>query len=244
VFQTGAEFGLAGLLVLGSGAWVWARGVAKREFSAAVWWLLSAAAILCIHSMLEYPLWYAYFLGIAAVLLGASESAATTIGNRTGGRLVPGLILLLGWMAAANTYQDYRTLQSLHRVQSRAAVPDGRSTTDVLLELQRNSLFTPFVELVLSRLIALNRERLADKVAVNDAVMHFAPAADVVYRQAILLALDGQKDAAHLQWDQAVANYPGDRAGVIELLEGISSSDAMAAELLNYARAQSAGERT
>jgi len=243
VFQTGAEFGLAGLLMLGSGAWVWARAVTNHEFSAAMWWVLSAAAILCIHSMLEYPLWYAYFLGIGAVLLGASESAATTIGNRTGGRLVPGLILLLGWMAAANTYQDYRTLQSLHRVQSRA-VADGRSTTEVLLELQQHSLFTPFVELALSRLIALNRERLADKVAVNEAAMHYAPAADVVYRQAILLALDGQKDAAHVQWDQAVANYPGDRAGVLDLLEGMSSSDAMAAELLNYARAQSAGDRT
>jgi O-antigen ligase len=192
VFQTGAEFGLAGLLMLGCGAWVWARAVTNHEFSAAMWWVLSAAAILCIHSMLEYPLWYAYFLGIGAVLLGASESAATTIGNRTGGRLVPGLILLLGWMAAANTYQDYRTLQSLHRVQSRA-VADGRSTTEVLLELQQHSLFTPFVELALSRLIALNRERLADKVAVNEAAMHYAPAADVVYRQAILLALMGRR---------------------------------------------------
>ena len=52
--------------------------------------------ILRIYSMLEYPLWFAYFPGIAAVVLRASESAATTIGNRTGGKLVRGLMLLPG----------------------------------------------------------------------------------------------------------------------------------------------------
>ena len=243
LLQTLAEFGLAGLAVLIAGFVFWLRGVARSEFSAPMWWVLSAVAVLGVHSMLEYPLWYAYFLGIAAVLLGVSESAAIRIGNRTGGRLVQALILLLGWMAAANIYQDYRTLQSLHRVQSRTAGTDGRSTTDVLLELQQHSLFTPFVELALSRLIALNREQLEDKLVVNGAAMHFAPAADVVYRQAVLLALDGQEDAAHAQWDRSVANYPGNRAGVIEVLEAMSSSDARVSDLLNYAKARSAGER-
>jgi hypothetical protein len=77
--------------------------------------------ILRIYSMLEYLLWYAYFPGIVAVVLGASESAATTIGKRTGGKPVRGLMLLPGWIAAANIYQDYCTLQYLHRVPPRDA---------------------------------------------------------------------------------------------------------------------------
>ena len=94
----------------------------RNDFSTSLWWVLSLAVILGIHSMLEYPLWYAYFLGIAAVVLGASESAATTIGKRTGCRLVRGLMLLLGWIAVANVYHDYRTLQFLHRVPPRDAI--------------------------------------------------------------------------------------------------------------------------
>ncbi|MEO8156233.1 MAG: Wzy polymerase domain-containing protein [Betaproteobacteria bacterium] len=243
LMQTLAEFGLAGAVVLAAGIAVWALAILRNQFSAAMWWLLSALAILSIHSMLEYPLWYAYFLGIVAVLLGASESAAITIGNRPGGRLVPVLILLLGWMAAANTYQDYRTLQSLHRIQSRIGGEETRSTTDVLLDLQQHSLFTPFVELALSRLIVLNREQVADKIVVNEAAMHFAPAADVVYRQAVLRALDGKAQEAHEQWDRSVANYPGNRAAVVETIKAMAASDARMAELLEYANTRNAGER-
>jgi O-antigen ligase len=242
LFQTGAEFGLAGLAVLTAGCWMWVTGIASREFSAAMWWLLSVLAILGIHSMLEYPLWYAYFLGMAAVLIGASETAAITIGGRTGSRLVPVLILLLGWMAAANTYRDYRTLQSLHGIQSRDAGVKGSSTTEVLLELQQHSLFTPFVELALARSIALNQERLEDKLTINGAAMHFAPDADIVYRQAVLLAIAGEQQAARAQWDRSVANYPASRPGVITVLETMASSDAKVADLLNYARAPRAGE--
>ena len=71
--------------------------------------------------MLEYPLWFAYFPGIATVVPGASESAATTIGKRTGGKLVRGLMLLPGWIAVANIYQDYCTLQFRYRVPPRDA---------------------------------------------------------------------------------------------------------------------------
>ena len=73
--------------------------------------------------MLEYPLWYAYFPGIAAVVLGASESAATTIGKRAGGKLVRGLMLLRGWIAVANIYQDYCTLQFRLRPPARYSLP-------------------------------------------------------------------------------------------------------------------------
>ena len=120
--------------------------------------------------MLEYPLWYAYFLGIDAFLLGASESAATTIGKRTGGNLVRGLILLRGWIAVANTYQDYRTLQSLHRDPSRDAVGEKPDPAAALLELQQHSLFAPFVELALARTIVLNGEQVENKVILNEAV--------------------------------------------------------------------------
>jgi len=139
--------------------------------------------------MLEYPLWCAYFPGIAAVALGVSETAAVQVGDRSGGRLLLVPMLLLGGMTAANVYQDYRTLQSSHRIQpqpSGAAAQNGESTVTVLLGLQRHSLFAPFVELALSRLMVLNREQIDDTVAFNGLVMRFAPSADVASRQAIL----------------------------------------------------------
>jgi hypothetical protein len=127
-------------------------------------------------------------------------------------------MLLLGGMAATNVYRDYRTFQSLYRIQphpSGAAAQSGGSTAAVLLELQQHSLFAPFVELALSRLVVLNREQIDDKLAFNGLVMRFAPSADVAYRQAIVLALKGEQEAARAQWDLAEANHPSDRGGVI-----------------------------
>lgn len=64
--------------------------------------MLSLAVILRIHSMLEYPRWYAYFPGIVAFLLGAPDFAAMTIGRQVDGNLVRVLILQVGWIAVAN----------------------------------------------------------------------------------------------------------------------------------------------
>jgi hypothetical protein len=58
----------------------------------------------------------------------------------------------------------------------------------------------------------------------------------------VLLALDGRVAAARIQWDRSVANYPGDRAGIINVLDDLSSGDARIAGLLAYAKAQRIGE--
>jgi O-antigen ligase len=246
VFHTMAEFGIAGLAVLCAGLASLLLAMRRQEPTAHLWWLCAVLAILGIHSMLEYPLWYAYFLGIAAVALGVSETAALQVGDRSRGRLLLLPMLLLGCMAAANVYQDYRTLQSLHRIQphpSGAAAESGESTAAVLLELQQHSLFAPFVELALSRLMVLNREQIDDKLAFNGLVMRFAPSADVVYRQAILLALKGEQEAARTQWDLAEANYPSDRGGVIRVMESMAAGgEKGVADLIQYTTAGSAKE--
>jgi O-antigen ligase len=222
LLQVLAEFGIAGVAVLCAGLASLLLALRRQEPSPHLWWLCAVLAILGIHSMLEYPLWYAYFLGIAAVAFGAPEVAVLKVGDRARGRVLLVTMLFLGCMAAANVYQDYRTLQSLHRIQpqpSGAAVGNAQGTAAVLMELQQHSLFAPFVELALSRLMVLNREQIDDKLAFNGLVMRFAPSADVVYRQAILLALKGEQQAARAQWDRAEANYPSDRGGVVRVLQ-------------------------
>ena len=246
LFHTMAEFGMVGVVVLCAGLSYLLLGLCRQVPSAHLWWLCAVLAILGIHSMLEYPLWYAYFLGIAAVSFGVSETVVVKVGDRSRGRLVLVPMLLLGCMAAANVYQDYRTLQSLQRMrsQSSGAIPQsGESTVAVLLDMQHHSLFAPFVELALSRLMVLNREQIDDKLTLNGLVMRFAPSADVVYRQAILLALKGEQAAARSQWDLAEANYPLDRGGVIQVMESVAAGgEKSVADLIHYTMTGSAKE--
>jgi hypothetical protein len=92
--------------------------------------------------MLEYPLWYAYFLGIAAVVMGAGERKAPKADNRPGGRLVLSAADVLGAFAFATVYRDYRVMQSLQRgaiSEPNSASGPGDGSTPVLLDMQRSS---------------------------------------------------------------------------------------------------------
>ena len=85
----------------------------------------------------------------------------------------------------------------------------NKQAADMLVELDRTSLLSPWVELGLARTIHVSTDGLADKLAVNSQAMRAFPIDDVVYRQAMLLALAGEDAAARRQWERAVAFLSG-----------------------------------
>lgn len=237
VVQVAAEFGLAGLLVLLGGLAWWLWAVRHVRASPQLWWILAALWVLGLHSMLEYPLWYAYFLGVAAVLLGVAEPTALPVGNPRSGRVVLAAAVLLGIAAFSNVFRDYRTLQLIQRPPVEAAPAGGPagSAVGTLLDLQGHSLFAPFIELALARKMLLNAERLPDKIVLNARVLRYLPTNDIAYRLPILLALAGNHEEMRLYWDMAAANYPNDRKEVVGFLGQLARTEPNVKELLQYA---------
>jgi hypothetical protein len=195
-----------------------------------------------LHSMLEYPLWYAYFLGIAAMVMGAAERESPSVRDRPSGRFILCMVVVLGVFAFTSVYRDYRVMQSLQHAanhESSTAAGPGDSSVRVLLDLQRSSLFAPFIEFALSRRILLNHEHLNDKIVLNQRAMHFQPSSDFVYRQALLLAISGDLVGMRTQWDMAVANYPNDRAEAVRAAQALDKSgETGMKQLLSYAQQQ------
>ena len=76
------------------------------------------------------------------------------------------------------------------------------------MKVRSESLLTPYVELAVALAIKPDATNLSDKLDLNTRVMHFVPASPVVYQQAMLLALRGEKDAALDQLRHAAAAYP------------------------------------
>jgi hypothetical protein len=56
----------------------------------------------------------------------------------------------------------------------------------------------------------LNQEKLDLKLKVNQRVMGFHPSAPVTYKQAVLLALSGEDEAAIEQAENAALAYPNE----------------------------------
>jgi len=221
-----AEFGIAGLLVLASAAIAWVARLRRVPPGPARWWLLALAAVLGIHSLLEYPLWYAFFLGPAALVLGLGEGATVEFHHpkapmRRLGWYVLGA-LVLGGIALGQLVRDYRTLQSVLLTPQgglAARSTAGDDVAGVLLDVHRASLLAPLVQLVLARSILIDPDRLEEKLLVNGRALRATPLEDVAYRQAMLLALSRDYPAARRVWRAAVASYPAAESGARRFLQ-------------------------
>jgi O-antigen ligase len=217
-----AETGLAGALVVLVPLLAWFAGFRRQPLDVERWWLLALAGVIAIHSLLEYPLWYSYFLGIAAVLLGLGAVHLVRVRMKASESLVVGLALGLGWLNVITMLHSYRGFE---RLLHRAAVRDttlGPEFQASLAPLLREPVLRLHVERALAGSMSISPDRLQDKLEVNTRAMRITPSPFTVYRQVFLLALSGRhQDAAQLL-DQAGRVYPGRLAEVNNALVQLS----------------------
>ncbi len=203
--------GLAALTSVGLLAG-WLLRAVRGEVSPERWWMLSLLAVLGIHSFLEYPLWYTYFLSIFAVLLGAGEQQALALQLQRVGRPALAAMLVMGTIGLANLAQAYGTLERwmVQGMQGQVKDHDLPAMTRDLLRIHHDSLLSPYVELVLATSIEPTPQLLDDKLKLSLSAQHFSPIRLLVYRHVVLLALKGDHEAALVQLRRAARAYPAD----------------------------------
>jgi len=240
-----AEFGVAGLAVLVLATLAWIRGLLRLPAGAAAWWVGALAAVLGLHSMLEYPLWYAFFLGPAALILGLGDGDTVEFKTDHGGagrwRWYALAGFTLGAVALGQLVRDYLVLESFAAFRHRylhATAAANRKAGELLMDVHRTSLLAPLVELGLSRSIRIEPGHLDEKLLVNGRAMRVFPVDDVVYRQAMLLALRGDEQAARAQWSAALAAFPATALEAREVLrKRVGEGAAALTPLLEFADA-------
>ncbi len=109
-FHVAAEFGIPAALVLTSSVFLSFFRPIRRGFSLHSLSILAVLAVMMVHACLEYPLWYAYFLGPYALFLGMIEAKRVTVNSRFAllSRCVGGFVLV-GCMFG---YQQFRHLET------------------------------------------------------------------------------------------------------------------------------------
>ena len=227
IFQLAAEAGSAGLLVLFGSLGIWFYGLRRAALDAAHWWAHAALGVLAIHSLLEYPLWYTYFVAVAAVLLGALDEARYRLELRNVGRLSVAAILLLGLMTLVQLRSGYHQLEQTLAIRPASAADRSvfERIRDGLVEVHGGSLLSPYAELFMSSLIEVKEEHLKEKLELNTRVMRFAPIGAAAYRQALLLAQAGRQEQAKAALEQAVWSYPEDFAGARRQIAELAEKD-------------------
>ncbi|CAH1211791.1 conserved membrane hypothetical protein [Candidatus Nitrotoga sp. BS] len=207
IMQTAAEMGLLGLLILLGMLAMWLIQCGRAQRTVYHWWGYALLGVLAIHSLLEYPLWYAYFLGVAAFTLGMLDTSIYRLKLRCLGRLSLAIVLLLGALSLMQMLQNYRSLETLMRIRQEVSRNSyfGREN---LMAAQAQIPLRPYFDLFRSGKIVVGANELAYKRILNEQVMSFAPISLVAYREALLLALSGEHVAAQLQMERAIWSYP------------------------------------
>ncbi len=227
LMQLAAEMGLAGLLILLGTLGLWLWQIRRAQLTQHNWWGYAVLLVLGIHSMLEYPLWYAYFMGIAAILLGVLDFGTYRLDMRKLGQLSVAAILLLGLLSLFQLLQGYQRLETA--LASRAKPVAGKTAAQLmregLIEVHGNSLLQPYAELFMNNWIEVSSDELDSKLAMNERAMKFVPVASLVYRRAALLAQAGQQEEARVQMERAIWAYPGDFPAQSKELSALAQKD-------------------
>ncbi len=226
VMQLAAETGIVGLLILFGLLGVWVYSACHTPLDVEHWWCYGLLGVLGIHSLLEYPLWYAYFLAIAAILLGMFDETRYQLKLRFVGRISVATILALGLVVMAQLKIGYRDMERMLAADAASDAPTSSSSDAATLNyLHHVPMLSPYAELFMSQRMAIDAKYLKEKLALNTRVARFVPVGLVVYRQALLLAQDGQIEQAKTIWNQAAWSYPGDLAAQQKNLTALAAKD-------------------
>ncbi len=223
-----AELGLpaAALALLGAGLWLWR--LPQRTAPVDVAWAIGVVTILGLHSMIEYPLWHSYFLGLLMLVAGAF-GASRPIGRRlTAIVLVIGLIAW-GALSLAELRRDYQLLETaLALGKQPATMPLAQAS---LLRIPQTSLLSPWVSTTACVSLDPLRVPMADGLTVCRIAMNFAPTIESGVNLAVLQWRSGDTlEARELlrRLRQASQNNPG---GIDALLAPLTTRDARLGEL-------------
>lgn len=183
---------LTALLVLVTGIWLWRRVRTANQLLP--WYCLALALPLAVHSMLEFPFAYAYFLVPVMFALGALEGlagskSALRIGLRPAAVLLFGVIIVAAWSVV-----EYVTIEEDFRVARFEALRVGQTPVDY----QRPNvvLLTQLGALLEGARISPKPGMTVDALALARKVALHYPWTATQNRYALSLALNGDPEEA------------------------------------------------
>lgn len=229
-----AVTGVAGLLALALPLGLFVRRLAGAGLTRASMLPAGVLGVLFIHSMLEHPLYYAYFLGAASFFAGAADPRAWTLRLAGPGRAAVAALCVAGLAGLALAAADYHTLRRHFYLEDSGDIHDEAHRA-VLRTLHARLLFAPNAELIDPGAFLPPAAGVSEQLVFNARLRQFAPIAAVEYRHALLLAQAGQLAAAKDQFAVAARAYPDEARDYAQRLVLMAAADPHVGKLAVFA---------
>lgn len=192
--ELAAELGVPAALLLMLGTGVWLKRLPQSAAPAESHWAGTVIVILGLHSLIEYPLWHTYFLGLVAVVAGAFGPP-----RALGKKLAP-IALTLGLLAWSSLIlfelkRDYAQLELAHALGRHPAAMTQAG--EALLRIPETSLLVPWVAATSCISLDPLRVTVADGQSVCSIGLAFAPTVQCVVNAGVLKWRAGDSIGAH-----------------------------------------------
>lgn len=145
-------------------------------------------AVIALHSLLEYPLWYGPFQLACGLCLGLLWRGQSVRGGRAAA--LPLVLACLLLSACAYAAWDYRRISQIYLPPAQR-LPQYQD--DTLAKIQRSWLFRRQVQFAELSISTVTRENAAHVHALASELLHFSPEAKLVEKlldAALLLGYD------------------------------------------------------
>ena len=240
-----AEVGAIGAILVLAALGVWGLQLVRRYRAhpgPGLWWAAVGAGVGMLHSLIEFPLWNAHFLGATALLLGATATPATrssaVVRWARGGAYAAVAAIAVTLAVLLRDYVQLDTARVTGTTPTLAPAAQVQRDAAIMRAL-RGGLLAPQAELWILLGAPLDRSELADKLAMSERVARVWPANTVIVRRAVFLALDGRPQEARALLASALRTFPQARGATIAILEQALPTDPPAiGALLEAAKAR------
>jgi hypothetical protein len=173
----------------------------------------SVMAIILLHSMLEYPLWYgpfqmAFLLCVGFMYVSATTPSATGSGlclTDLRARIALAMLSLVLLAAAAYAAWDYRRVSQIYLAPE---ARDAAYRTDTLARIGGSWLFSDQVTFARLLMTPLTRENAAWAFQTAQMLLHYSPEPRVAEKMIESAVMLGKDDVAQMQIARYRAAFP------------------------------------
>ncbi|MHA6914438.1 PglL family O-oligosaccharyltransferase [Ralstonia pseudosolanacearum] len=188
-----AKVGLAGLVAVALPFLALTFAVCKRQVTRELAFLYAMILVVVVHSMLEYPLHYLFFLLPFAFVLGYVDERSLRFPSAGMSWGVTGVVVVCASALTGRMWIDYDSVERLFYSPEGAAVELKRYQSSGQL------LLTPYGNLSIAVNAAMNAELAPIMAALEHQAVQFYPGSGAIQRWAIALAFQGKTDEAITQ---------------------------------------------
>jgi len=196
-----AKAGLAGLLAVALPLLGLAWAAWKRSVTPALAFLYAVILVMGVHSMLEYPLHYLYFLLPFAFALGYADERTLRMPSGPLAWVLTGTVTVCAGVLTARMWGDYASVERLYYLPADVQ-------RDVWRQLigERNVLI-PYATLAAASNANVTPETARTMAVVERNAVQFYPGPNTVQRYALALAYEGKADEALVQVRRLYNHY-------------------------------------